>query len=248
MREVAGAVMSKDSAGRETDIAIDHSEFAHLPPVAIERVAHIMRSEGMNASVSSIHINGWFGSHDKLEGARWIVRELLGRELDAELPPWVFVRDSTNDESMFEAFPVHLPCEQRVGHRGERHRTLDHHAFRRRFRSGKPFRRQRRQASRPACAMERRSTSRRRRRRPARAFRSAWKGTARGRCPSIGALLRSSPDPSTSAPRPSRCAAGARLRPSLPRHHGRRRFTRRGRQVVTDVNLLVRRDNAGAES
>ena len=86
MREVAGAVMSKDSAGRETDIAIDHSEFAHLPPVAIERVAHIMRSEGMNASVSSIHINGWFGSHDKLEGARWIVRELLGHELDAELP------------------------------------------------------------------------------------------------------------------------------------------------------------------
>ena len=44
-----------------------------------------MRSEGMHATVSSIHVNGWYGEHNKLEGARWIVRELWGRELDAEM-------------------------------------------------------------------------------------------------------------------------------------------------------------------
>ena len=41
----------------------------------------------MNATVSSIHVNGWFGDHNKLSGARWIVRELLGRDLDAEIEP-----------------------------------------------------------------------------------------------------------------------------------------------------------------
>ena len=63
-----------------------------------------MRSEGMSASVSSIHINGWFGTHNKLQGARWTVRELLGRDLDAESSQWVFIGDSTNDELMFGAF------------------------------------------------------------------------------------------------------------------------------------------------
>ena len=37
-REIPGAVRSRDSSGRETDIAIDHGEFTQLPPQAIERV------------------------------------------------------------------------------------------------------------------------------------------------------------------------------------------------------------------
>ena len=60
----------------------------------------------MNATVSSIHINGWFGDHTKLTGARWIVQRLLGRDLDAERADWVCVGDSTNDEPMFAAFPL----------------------------------------------------------------------------------------------------------------------------------------------
>lgn len=104
VREVAGAVLAEDSAGRETDIAIDHSEFVQLPPAQIAQAVQIMQSEGMNASVSSIHINGWFGSHNKLEGARWIISELFGRTLDAEMDQWVYVGDSTNDQLMFEAF------------------------------------------------------------------------------------------------------------------------------------------------
>ncbi|MDP2820257.1 MAG: HAD-IIB family hydrolase [Polaromonas sp.] len=105
VREVPGAVISQDSPGRETDIAIDHSELVHLPPAAIAHAVQIMQSEGMNATVSSIHINGWFGAHNKLEGARWIVRELFGRDLKAEMDRWVYVGDSTNDQLMFEAFP-----------------------------------------------------------------------------------------------------------------------------------------------
>ena len=104
VREVPGAVLAQDSAGRETDMAIDHSEFSNLSLDGIAQAVRIMRSEGMNATVSSIHINGWFGSHNKLDGARWIVRERLGRNLDAEMENWVYVGDSTNDQLMFEAF------------------------------------------------------------------------------------------------------------------------------------------------
>ena len=104
LREVSGAKLAQDSAGRETDIAIDHSEFTQLPPAQIEQVVAIMRAAGMKASVSSIHINGWFGEHDKLSGARWIVRELFGRNLGDELDHWAFVGDSTNDQAMFRAF------------------------------------------------------------------------------------------------------------------------------------------------
>ena len=106
LREVPGAALAQDSAGRITDIAVDHSEFAHLAPAQIEQVVSLMRSQGMTATVSSIHINGWFGTHDKLSGARWIVRRLLNIDIDAERSRWVYVGDSTNDQSMFGHFPL----------------------------------------------------------------------------------------------------------------------------------------------
>jgi HAD superfamily hydrolase (TIGR01484 family) len=105
-REVPGATLARDSAGRVTDIAVDHSEFAHLDGAAIERVVAIMQAAGMSATVSSIHVNGWFGAHTKLSGARWIVQRLTGRDLERELDHWVYVGDSTNDQEMFGHFPL----------------------------------------------------------------------------------------------------------------------------------------------
>lgn len=106
LREVPGATLAKDSPGRVTDIAVDHSEHAHLDDAAIARVVALMREEGMHATVSSIHVNGWFGEHDKTSGARWIVRRLFGRELDTERGRWLYVGDSTNDQAMFARFPL----------------------------------------------------------------------------------------------------------------------------------------------
>jgi HAD superfamily hydrolase (TIGR01484 family) len=105
-REVPGAQLARDSAGRECDIAVDHSEFAHLEQGAIDRVLAVMREEGLNATVSSIHVNGWFGDHTKLTAAHWMLKRLFGRELDGELDRWVYVGDSTNDQDMFAAFPL----------------------------------------------------------------------------------------------------------------------------------------------
>ena len=106
LQEVPGAALARDSGGRVTDIAIDHSEFTHLDADTVERVVALMKSEGLNATVSSIHINGWFGEHDKWSGARWAVQRVTGRRLDAEIERWAYVGDSTNDQIMFERFPL----------------------------------------------------------------------------------------------------------------------------------------------
>ena len=101
---VPGARRATDSAGRETDIASDHSEFTQLPQAAIDQAVRLMQDAGMNATVSSIHIHGFFGDFNKWQGANWIVRELLGRDLAQELDRWVFVGDSGNDQAMFQHF------------------------------------------------------------------------------------------------------------------------------------------------
>lgn len=106
LRSVPGAALARDSAGRVTDIAIDHAEHASLDSAGIDRVLAIMRSAGMQASVSSIHVNGWFGTHDKLSGARWIVRRLWNLDLETARNAWVYVGDSTNDQAMFGHFPL----------------------------------------------------------------------------------------------------------------------------------------------
>ena len=105
LNELPHTRLSQDSPGRETDIAVDHSEFAQLDEASIAQVVRLMRDGGLNATVSSIHVNGWIGAHDKLAGARWIVRERLGRDLDGEKNHWVYVGDSTNDAAMFGHFP-----------------------------------------------------------------------------------------------------------------------------------------------
>ena len=119
LREVPGASLARDSVGRVTDIAIDHSEFAHLPLAYIEQAVALMRGEGMNATVSSIHINGWFGEHTKLSGARWMVQRLFGRDIEAERAQWVYVGDSTNDQLMFGHFPLSVGVANLLRFEGE---------------------------------------------------------------------------------------------------------------------------------
>ena len=104
LTQLPHARLARDSDGRETDIAVDHSEFATLGASDIAHVVQILQRHGLTATVSSIHINGWMGEHDKLAGARWIVRERLGRALDDETQRWAFVGDSTNDACMFAHF------------------------------------------------------------------------------------------------------------------------------------------------
>jgi HAD superfamily hydrolase (TIGR01484 family) len=101
---VPGATLARDSAGRLTDIAIDHSEFSHLDAAQTAAVVAVMQAHGLTATVSSIHINGWLGDHGKPSGAAWAVQRALGRPfVPAE---WVYIGDSSNDQAMFAQVPL----------------------------------------------------------------------------------------------------------------------------------------------
>jgi hypothetical protein len=104
LRAVPRATLARDSAGRLTDIAIDHSEFAHLTAEQIDEVVVVMRAHGLNATVSSIHVNGWIGVHSKWTAAAWAVHEIAGEPFDPG--EWLYVGDSTNDQLMFERVPL----------------------------------------------------------------------------------------------------------------------------------------------
>lgn len=60
----------------------------------------------MHATVSSIHVNGWFGRHDKLSASIALGRRAFAMDLHAEREHWLFVGDSANDAAMFEFFPL----------------------------------------------------------------------------------------------------------------------------------------------
>ena len=103
---VAGAAIAADQQYRETDLAIDFCEdVSPLEPAAVERIAAMMRERGLTAKVSSIHVNGWAGTYDKLTMTKIFVRDLLGVDLDGVRDEYVFVGDSPNDAPMFAYFP-----------------------------------------------------------------------------------------------------------------------------------------------
>jgi hypothetical protein len=78
---------------------------APLPPAAVDRIVALFEEAGATAKVSSIHVNGWFGSYDKLGMTRIMLRECFAIDLDAERDAFVFAGDSPNDAPMFAFFP-----------------------------------------------------------------------------------------------------------------------------------------------
>ncbi|HSH06352.1 MAG TPA: HAD-IIB family hydrolase [Burkholderiales bacterium] len=105
LQKVPGCALAADQAYRETDLAIDYCEdVPALPLEAAERIAALMREAGLSAKVSSIHVNGWFGSYDKLTMCRTLLAERFGVDADADNRAWVFVGDSPNDAPMFGFF------------------------------------------------------------------------------------------------------------------------------------------------
>jgi HAD superfamily hydrolase (TIGR01484 family) len=106
LAEVPGAAIASDQLYREADLAIDFREdVPALPPAAIDRIVALFEEAGATAKVSSIHVNGWFGTYDKLSTTRSFVREALGLDLDRAKERFVFCGDSPNDVPMFGFFP-----------------------------------------------------------------------------------------------------------------------------------------------
>jgi HAD superfamily hydrolase (TIGR01484 family) len=106
LAKVPGSAVASDQYYRETDLAIDFCEdVERLPQEAVTRIVALFESAGATAKVSSIHVNGWFGTYDKLGMTKILMRECFGVDLDADKERFVFVGDSPNDAPMFEYFP-----------------------------------------------------------------------------------------------------------------------------------------------
>jgi HAD superfamily hydrolase (TIGR01484 family) len=106
LAEVPGSAVASDQHYRETDLAIDFCEdVERLPQSAVARIVALFESAGATAKVSSIHVNGWFGTYDKLGMTKILMRECFGVDLDADKDRFVFVGDSPNDAPMFGYFP-----------------------------------------------------------------------------------------------------------------------------------------------
>lgn len=106
LAEVPGVAIASDQPYRVGDLAIDYCE--DVPRAAeetIDRVLEIFHEEGATAKVSSIHINGWYGTYDKLEMTRIMLTECFGIDLDRSIGEFAFIGDSPNDAPMWAAFP-----------------------------------------------------------------------------------------------------------------------------------------------
>ena len=103
---VPGCAVASDERYRETDLAIDYAE--EVPPLPLEsaeRIAGLLRAEGLHVTMSSIHVHGWFGDYDKLATVRQLLLRQLGMDIDRDRARAAYVGDSPNDSSMFAFFP-----------------------------------------------------------------------------------------------------------------------------------------------
>ena len=104
LREGAGAACCRATVqAASTDIAIDHSEFAHLD-------ASTIRARGDASCAARHERDGELDPHQRLvrrphQAER---RPVIAHRLSANLEPnsigWVYVGDSPNDQQMFGAF------------------------------------------------------------------------------------------------------------------------------------------------
>lgn len=104
---VPGAAVSADQPFRLADLAIDFREdVPPLPAAEVDRIVGLFRDAGATAKVSSIHVNGWFGTYDKLQTSRRLLAEAFGLTPADIRTRVMFVGDSPNDEPMFAALPL----------------------------------------------------------------------------------------------------------------------------------------------
>lgn len=123
LKQVPGCDVASDQNYREADLAIDFCEdVAPLDGDAVDHIVKIMRAAGMNAKISSIHVNGWFGDYDKLSMTKLLLKEQYQRDLEQQKDTHAFVGDSPNDAPMFAFFPLSFgvrnveDCIDRIDH------------------------------------------------------------------------------------------------------------------------------------
>ncbi len=107
LQDFPGTAIASDQAYREIDVAIDFCEdVPPLPLATAQAIAAAFHREGAAAKVSSIHVNAWFGDHDKLTMSERFLAESFDIRLEKDLNHIAYCGDSPNDAPMYAVFPL----------------------------------------------------------------------------------------------------------------------------------------------
>ena len=107
LKDFPGTAIASDQAYREIDVAIDFCEdVPPLPLATAQAIADAFHREGAAAKVSSIHVNAWFGDHDKLTMSKRFLAESFDIRLEKDLNHIAYCGDSPNDAPMYAVFPL----------------------------------------------------------------------------------------------------------------------------------------------
>jgi HAD superfamily hydrolase (TIGR01484 family) len=105
LKQVPGSELSSDQFCRLIDVAIDFCEdVPPLPKESVQKIKSLFEEAGAQAKVSSIHVNGWFGDHDKLTMCKTFLSKEFQLNFEDLQDQIVFVGDSPNDAPMFKEF------------------------------------------------------------------------------------------------------------------------------------------------
>ncbi len=107
LKQFPGTAIASDQNYREIDVAIDYCEDVPALPLAVaQEIAGYFHKHGATAKVSSIHVNAWFGTHDKLIMSKQLLRSVFN--VENEKLSVAYCGDSPNDAPMFAHFPVSI--------------------------------------------------------------------------------------------------------------------------------------------
>jgi HAD superfamily hydrolase (TIGR01484 family) len=107
LKDFPGTAIAADQAYREVDVAIDFAEDVKpLPLDVVQKIVKAFEAEGATAKISSIHVNAWFGNHDKLSMALGFLDEACGIARSEAKSVIAYCGDSPNDAPMFGYFPL----------------------------------------------------------------------------------------------------------------------------------------------
>ena len=115
---VPQARLAADQPYRLADVAIDHAQDV-APPLndkAICQLIDCMRAGGARTRASSIHVNAWFGDHDKASMAAQVLESDFDFDDRAQRNKVLFIGDAPNDESLFVRFPLSVGVSNIAAH------------------------------------------------------------------------------------------------------------------------------------
>lgn len=105
-KEIPEIEIASDQPYRAIDLAVDFCEdIPRLSDGKIDRIVDAFTKAGAQAKISSIHVNAWFGDHDKYSCCKLLLKELYKEDFDTVKDHYLYFGDSPNDEPLFHAFP-----------------------------------------------------------------------------------------------------------------------------------------------